>query len=67
MLSSVGTYEAVRPFGSVCTGVTLSSYDGSKASFNDRFDDNAAPVARITIRPTDVGFLSGCDNWTKVG
>lgn len=62
-----GTYRTVRPFGSVCTGIRLSSFDGAQSSQIERFDDNQATVVTMTIQPTDLGFFSGCENWVKIG
>ncbi len=62
-----GTYQATRPFGSVCTGVRYSALDGAQSSILGRFNDASASVVTMTIAPTDVGFLAGCDGWTKIG
>jgi hypothetical protein len=62
-----GTYQAVRPFGSVCTGIRLSSFDGAKSSQIERFDDNQAAVVTLKVLASDVGFFSGCDNFVRIG
>ena len=59
-----GTYQATRRPASVCTGVRLSSFDGSKR--RSSAIDDTAPIVTITILPTDVGLLAGY-GCTKIG